>query len=157
MKRVLIESPFAGEIDRNQMYARFCSHHTVTQYKESPYASHLFFTQEFILDDDVPEERMLGIDAGLAWGEAAQMTVVYVDLGLSSGMAYGIANALSAEPVRRVDYRQLPEDLWEAFRLKCIEREYLVPERAYPPLTPQLIQEIQTEALWLFKEKIGAK
>jgi hypothetical protein len=34
---------------------------------ESPIASHLLYTQPGILKDDVPEERPLGIEAGLAW------------------------------------------------------------------------------------------
>lgn len=153
--RVLIESPFAGEVDRNQMYARFCSHHSVTKMNEAPYASHLYYTQEFILDDDVHEERMMGIDAGLEWGKAADTTVVYLDLGISSGIAYGVKNARDAG--RIVDYRQLPEDLWEKFRWECVQREYLVPERAYPPLTLELVEEIDRELLALFLQKSGAK
>lgn len=153
--RVLIESPFAGEVDRNQMYARFCSHHSVTQMNEAPYASHLYYTQEFILDDDVPEERMMGIDAGLEWGKAADTSVVYVDLGISSGIAYGVNNAREAG--RIVDYRQLPEDLWERFRFQCVQREYLVPERAYPPLTPELVEQIDSALHLIFLKKSGAK
>jgi hypothetical protein len=34
---------------------------------ESPIASHLLYTQPGFLKDDVPEERHLGIEAGLAW------------------------------------------------------------------------------------------
>ena len=132
MKRVLIESPFAGEVDRNQMYARFCLHDSVTRFKEAPYASHLLFTQEFILDDDVPEERKLGIDAGLVWGEVAEKTIVYVDLGMSTGMAYGILNAARSTPPRLIQFRNLPEDIWEEFRFECVTREYMVPvERVY--------------------------
>lgn len=155
MKRVIVESPYAGEIDRNQMYARFCMNDAVMRYREAPYASHLLFTQEFILDDDVPEERMLGIDAGLEWGKAADFTVVYVDLGLSSGIGYGVKSAIQAG--RLTDFRQLPEDVWEHFRWLCVQREYLVPERAYPPLTPELVEQIWDEALALYQQKSGAK
>lgn len=155
MKRVLIESPYAGEVLRNQMYARFCMNDAVVRHKEAPYASHLLFTQEFILDDDVPEERMLGIDAGLEWGKAADFTAVYVDLGLSSGIAYGVRNARLTNRV--VDFRQLPEDVWEHFRWLCVQREYLVPERAYPPLTQELVDQINDETVALFLKKSGAK
>ena len=125
MKRVLIESPFAGEVDKNQMYARFCSHYCVTQLGEAPYASHLYYTQEFILNDDKPEERLLGIDAGLVWGEAAQRTAVFVDLGITDGMCYGVMNAWDVE--RPVIFRNLPPAMWEAFKWQCIQREYMVP------------------------------
>jgi len=60
---------------------------------EYPIASHLLYTQPGILSDVEPEERALGIAAGLAWGEKADATVVYVDLGISSGMQHGIERA----------------------------------------------------------------
>ena len=155
MRRVLIESPFAGEVDRNQMYARFCLHDSVTRFREAPYASHLLFTQEFILDDDVPEERKLGIDAGLVWGEAAEKTIVYVDLGMSSGMAYGILNAARATPPRPIEFRNLPEDIWEEFRFECVTREYMVPvERAFDILVYSE-EEFMGFAMKLMMQKEG--
>ena len=60
---------------------------------EAPYASHLLYTQDGVLDDDTPDERGLGIEAGLCWGAAASKTVVYIDLGISDGMAEGIQRA----------------------------------------------------------------
>ncbi len=73
---------------------------------EHPWASHITYTQPGILDDSNPEERQLGIDVGLDWGQFAEKTVVYTDLGISSGMKYGIANAESRN--RPVEYRTLP-------------------------------------------------
>ena len=50
----------------------------------------------------MPEERQWGIDAGLAWSDKAEATVVYIDRGISRGMEYGIANAERAgRPVER--------------------------------------------------------
>ena len=92
MKRVLIESPFAGDVESNIAYARRCVLDCVKR-GEAPYASHLFFTQPGILDDEKAEERALGIEAGLAWGAAAERVVVYVERGISAGMRYGIARA----------------------------------------------------------------
>ena len=89
MKRVVIESPFAGDVAENIAYARRCVRDCLAR-NESPYASHLFFTQEGLLDDTVPEERALGIDAGLTWGATADLVAVYVDRGLSKGMFQGI-------------------------------------------------------------------
>lgn len=93
MKLVVIESPYAGgEVERNVAYARECANDCIKR-GESPYASHLFFTQPGLLDDTNPEERKLGIEAGLAWAEKADLTAVYVDRGISSGMKQGIAHA----------------------------------------------------------------
>ena len=60
---------------------------------EAPYASHLLYTQPGVLDDDDPGERMLGIDAGFAWREVTEATVVYTDLGITPGMQLGIGHA----------------------------------------------------------------
>lgn len=87
MKRVIIESPFAGDVERNKLYLNRCVLDSLLR-NESPYASHVFFTQ--FLDDDVLEERALGINAGLAWSHAAELAVVYEDYGISKGMRLGI-------------------------------------------------------------------
>ncbi len=69
-------------------------------------ASHLLYTQPDVLDDYKPEERQLGIEAGLAWGRHAEATVVYVDLGISAGMQLGIDRA--QREGRVVEMRTLP-------------------------------------------------
>jgi hypothetical protein len=89
MKRVILESPFAGDVEKNIEYARMCVKDSLLR-GESPIASHLLYTQDGILDDDKPEERRLGIDAGLAWKEVADLHVFYVDYGISIGMQYGM-------------------------------------------------------------------
>jgi hypothetical protein len=110
MIRVLIESPFAGETDeetqKNINYARAAVVDCLKR-GEAPYASHLFFTQPGVLDDTKPEERTLGIDAGLLWGAAAEKTVVYIDRGLSTGMKYGIEAASRCG--RAIEFRNLSE------------------------------------------------
>lgn len=90
MKLVILESPYAGEVERNVEYARACLVDSLRR-GEAPLASHLLYTQ--VLDDLVPEERALGIEAGLAWGRLAIATVVYADRGISSGMGRGIDRA----------------------------------------------------------------
>lgn len=87
MIRVILESPYAGNVERNIRYARECVRHSLSL-GESPIASHLLYTQEGILNDDIPEERILGIDAGLAWKDVAEKHVFYVDYGWSKGMEY---------------------------------------------------------------------
>lgn len=92
MRRVILESPFAGDVPANIEYARKCVRDSVLR-GEAPIASHLLFTQPGILDDNEPDERARGIEAGLAWGDVADATVVYIDRGISRGMAYGIERA----------------------------------------------------------------
>ncbi len=87
MKRVILESPYAGEITRNVKYARECVRDSLSR-GEAPIASHLLYTQEGILRDEIPEERQLGIDAGLAWKQVAEKHVFYIDYGYTSGMEY---------------------------------------------------------------------
>lgn len=102
---VLIESPYAGDIDRNVAYARAAMRDCLT-HGEAPYASHLLYTQPGVLDDSVLGERNIGIEAGLAWGSCADATAVYADLGITDGMKYGIEKADRLG--RRVEHRALP-------------------------------------------------
>lgn len=105
MRLVIVESPFAGEVEANKTYARACVHDCL-QRGEAPIASHLLYTQPGVLDDTVPEERQRGIEAGLAWLRVADASVVYSDRGVSRGMALGIAVAEKAGVP--VEYRAIP-------------------------------------------------
>ena len=104
MIRVAIESPYAGDVETNLMYARACVMDCLRR-GEAPYASHLFFTQEGILYDTIPEERTLGMEAGKIWEQAAEKTVVYTDRGMSGGMKWGVEKAKEAG--RTIEYREL--------------------------------------------------
>lgn len=88
---VLLESPFAGDVARNVAYARAAMRDSFHR-GEFPFASHLLYPGA--LDDDKPDERALGIEAGLAWGDHAVASVVYADLGYSTGMRMGMARAV---------------------------------------------------------------
>lgn len=92
MRLVILESPYAGDIERNVRYARACVRDCLSR-GEAPLASHLLYTQPGILCDEVPDECVWGIKAGFAWRRHAIATVVYTDLGISSGMRYGIEHA----------------------------------------------------------------
>jgi hypothetical protein len=92
MRRVILESPYAGDVEANVAYARWCLRDCLIR-GEAPIASHLLYTQPGVLDDKVPGERALGIEAGLTWGTEAEATVVYTARGISSGMKYGIERA----------------------------------------------------------------
>lgn len=104
MRRVLIESPFAGDVAENLAYAREAMADCLRR-GEAPFASHALYTQAGVLGDDRLEERALGIQASLAWGAMAEATVVYTDRGISAGMKLGIERA--EREGRPVDYRSL--------------------------------------------------
>lgn len=99
---VIVESPLAGDVATNAAYAREALLDSLRR-GEAPFASHLLYPQ--VLDDTKPAERTQGIEAGLAWGRAADLTAVYTDLGISPGMQKGIDRARAQG--RRVDFRQI--------------------------------------------------
>ena len=102
---VLLESPFAGEVEANKKYAAQAVRDSLRR-GEAPFASHLFYTQ--FLDDDIPAERSLGIEAGLDIGSRADKTVVYIDRGISKGMELGIERA--HKEGRPIEYRSLDKN-----------------------------------------------
>lgn len=99
---VVVESRHAGspdEVARNIAYTLRCVRHSIAQ-GESPVAGHLLYTR--VLNDEIAEERALGIACHLAWIDRADAVVVYTDLGVSRGMQMAIDHANGAGvPVER--------------------------------------------------------
>lgn len=93
MRRVVLESPYAGDIEANVNYARACIRDSLLR-GEAPLASHLLYTQPGILNDADQNERAHGINAGHAWLHLADAMVVYTDRGISVGMLAGINSAM---------------------------------------------------------------
>ncbi len=85
MRRIILESPYAGDVDANVAYARRAMRDSLRR-GEAPIASHLLYTQDGVLNDLIPGERTVGILAGFAWWEQADAIVFYIDLGMSPGM-----------------------------------------------------------------------
>lgn len=116
MRLVIIESPYAGDVERNLRYLRACMKDSLGR-GEAPFAPHSMYTQVGVLDDNDPDERRLGIAAGFEWRFVAEATIVYMDLGISSGMREGIEHAEKLG--YPVDYRKLGGEwtghgiLWE--------------------------------------------
>jgi hypothetical protein len=102
MKLAILESPYAGDLKQNLAYARAAIRHSLSR-GEAPLASHLLYAASGALDDDIAEQRALGIAAGQAWLAAVETVVVYADLGISPGMRAGIeaAKALGKPVVYR--------------------------------------------------------
>jgi hypothetical protein len=105
MRRVIVESPYAGKspaaIDLNVLYVRAALNHCLHN-GDAPFASHGLYTLPGVLDDQIPEERALGMKAGFAFIETTAATIVYEDLGVSGGMISGIKVALElGHPIER--------------------------------------------------------
>lgn len=100
---VILESPYAGDVDANITYARRAVADSLHR-GEAPIASHLLYTQPGVLDDTIPAERRLGIDASLAWGRVADATVMYADRGITPGMQHGIDRAEAEGRVVEIRY-----------------------------------------------------
>lgn len=96
---MIVESPFAGGF-ANVKYARECVRDCLNR-GESPFASHLLYTQKGLLDDSIPSERKKGIDAAIGWLEVADYVAVYMDMDITPGMVVGIIRATKAgKPVK---------------------------------------------------------
>jgi hypothetical protein len=87
---VIIESPYAGEVERNLAYLKRAMLDSLSR-GEAPFASHAMYNG--VLNDDIEFERALGLDAGLAWAAQASLSAIYMDHGISRGMEQGIAHA----------------------------------------------------------------
>ncbi len=106
MRRVFLESPYRGKGYENlEIHLKYASAAIADCLKrsEAPFASHVLYTGS--LKDRVPEERDRGIRAGFMYRWVTEATVVYTDLGISDGMAEGIAVAeLMGHPI---EYRTI--------------------------------------------------
>ena len=99
---VIIESPYAGDVVRNERYAKLCMKDSFDR-GEVPFVSHLLYTQ--VLDDTVLEERKLGMDAGFEVLRRSDYSAVYQDYGISKGMVEGIK--IAEELGHKIEYRKL--------------------------------------------------
>ena len=131
MKRVVIESPYAADteegIDLNEAYGEIAMHDCLVNHNESPYASHLLYTRRFVLRDEVPEDRNLGIQAGFFWRDVAEKSVFYKDLGMTAGMLQGVEDCKKKN--KPYEIRRLPDELWEMLIEFCYESCYDEPKR----------------------------
>lgn len=98
MRRVIIESPYAGDVERNLRYLRACMADCLKR-GEAPFASHGLYTQP---------GACLHAQLAFRWDgvvQHAEATVVYQDLGITEGMDVGIGRAMRWG--RTVEFRML--------------------------------------------------
>jgi len=129
MEKVILESPYAGDynvneskgtVKINEIYGALAMYDCMINYDEAPFASHLLYTRKYVLRDNIPSEREIGIKAGFEWRNTAEKTVFYVDLGMTRGMVLGKKDCEEKEIPYEI--RELPTDLWEKF-LNSMEKE----------------------------------
>lgn len=89
-QRVIIESPFSGDILENLRYLDECILDSINR-GEAPFASHKMYPGA--LRESIPGERLLGIELGYSWWPGAAV-VFYLDRGLSSGMTAALRRAI---------------------------------------------------------------
>lgn len=116
MPLVVVESPYRPvgcrptsmewqiQLDNHETYARACMKDCLDR-GEAPIASHLLYTQPGVLSETVDAERLRGIEAGLQWSKVAEKTVIYIDEGISKGMAFAYLRAM--HDCRTVEFRSL--------------------------------------------------
>lgn len=116
MNRVLIESPYRGDnyaqTPAHVAYLTACIRDSLDR-GEAPFASHALYPGAY--DDRDPAERKAGIEAGLCIGRDFDLTAVYADHGLSSGVIAGVERAWAEGRPVEVRYlwtRDLPAGTW---------------------------------------------
>lgn len=106
--RVLIESPISigssTGAKYNELYGREALRDSLMR-GEAPMASHMLYTQTYVLDESNADERAVAEAAGASWLPLAEAVVVYSDRGTTPAMQSGIdrAKALGIP----VEYRSL--------------------------------------------------
>lgn len=101
---VLIESPYAGEVEAHLKYLYNALTDSIRR-GEAPFASHGFYT--YFLNDLDPEERALGVELGYRWMSVVSKVVFYTDLGWSPGMIAALQRADDYGPPLQVVLRAL--------------------------------------------------
>lgn len=105
--RVCVESPFAGDVALNVLYADACMFDALVR-GEAPYLNHLQYPR--VLDDEQPDLRVRGLAAHHAWLRAADLVAFYTDRAMSGGMVEALK--LCVELSLPYEFRRLGED-WQ--------------------------------------------
>lgn len=109
LKRVVVESPYAGDITRNKTYAHLAMLDALKR-GEAPIASHLIYPH--YLDDSIESERIRGLECGYEWLRVAELQAFYIDNGWSPGMltALKIGRSLGIPHIVRYIALEAPND-----------------------------------------------
>lgn len=115
---VCIESPYAGNVERNLIYLKHCMLESIFVYNEKPYASHAYLP--LYLDDNDSKQREKGLSIGRRWGLDAGLRIFYVDLGISRGMMQTVYFYEYRD--KTCITRKLTKEYFEKFENGCMEK-----------------------------------
>ncbi|MEA2107838.1 MAG: DUF4406 domain-containing protein [Pseudomonadota bacterium] len=83
MKRIFVCSPYAGDIQLNELVAETLCHQVI-KIGHAPFAPHLLYPR--FLDDSIDVKREIGIRTGLTFLRVCHEVWVYTGNGISLGM-----------------------------------------------------------------------
>ncbi len=96
VKTAILETPFKNDDlvikNENILYTNLVSRVLMLEHKISPLFFHTLYTQH--LDDDCETERNLGLEMSFHHHTHVDMKIVAIDRGISTGMGYGIKDAM---------------------------------------------------------------
>lgn len=119
MLMVTIESPFRAterhSREENIHFARACCRFAIDQ-KYAPFASHLLYTQDGILDDDEKDQRDLGIEMGLMWG--ARASEIWFCVREGEKISEGMMKAMNfykyiGKPIQMIEFDEDMNPTWQ--------------------------------------------
>lgn len=89
-------SPYRGNKVRNIEYAKYIMNKAL-EMGYAPIAVHLYLTQ--VLDDDIPEQRQQGLDAGKEILRVCSTIIIGAQYGISEGMKEEIEAAAGKQTI----------------------------------------------------------
>mgnify|MGYP000034032761 CR=1 FL=1 len=120
MTMTIIESPFAGDVPRNRIYALRCMNNALSR-GEVPFAPHLLYPQ--LLDDSKADERQKGIECGYKYWDFAQTIRFHLDYGWSPGMSEAFERAVERGYNIEVAYIGTNEEPLDTPQYGCINAD----------------------------------
>ena len=117
-KRIIIESPFKNDnknkFNDNYLYLCLVARRQMKEEKASVLFFHALYTQ--FLNDNVADERLLGLLKSLEWHTFGDCKLYAIDRGVSEGMILGGEDAIKKD-IKVAFYTALPENHWVSKRI----------------------------------------
>lgn len=90
--KVIIETPYAGNIEYNSEFTKACVRDSLINHNENPQCLHLIYPK--IINDEDTSERSLGLGRSFAIHKKANRKIYYLDRGFTEGMREGFVHAI---------------------------------------------------------------
>lgn len=103
VKKIYVCSPFSGDTSKNAEKAKAYCEYVVKERGAIPIAPHIYFTQ--FLDDAVPEERAIGLAAGIQLLSECDELWYFGDY-----VSEGMISEIIAAGERNIPVRYVPDE-----------------------------------------------